>query len=167
MINFFHRLLGYRSNTTRHRDLSQSRIRKDTESIDEILQVLRETFINPFSESELVSISTGLMVSELVTDHLLNAQTYGKSSMEKVMCDRLKENSPIDFYEPVKKLNLHIFQNMTKVVVSIKDRMVPIKCHRNLFGQISIIMQHRDVDLKCVFFLSSWIITMVTGWTSG
>ena len=72
--------------------------------------------------------------------------------MEKFMDDRLKENAPIEFYEPVKKLNLHTFQNITKVVkVSVKDRMVPIKSHRYLFGQMSIIMQQRDVDLKNVF----------------
>ena len=70
------------------------------------------------------------------------------------MDGRLKENAPIDFYEPVKKLNLHTFQNMTKVVkVSVKDRMVPIKSHRNLFGQMSIIMQHREVDLKMFFLI--------------
>ena len=33
----------------------------------------------------------------------------------------------------------------------MKDREIPIKVHRNLFGQIAIIMQNRNIDLKEVF----------------
>ena len=37
------------------------------------------------------------------------------------------------------------------VKVSVKEWMLPLKFHCNPFGQISIIMQHRNNDLKEVF----------------
>ena len=35
--------------------------------------------------------------------------------------------------------------------VSVKDKIVPMRAHSNLFGQLTLIMQTRNLDLKEVF----------------
>ena len=141
---------GSKSNT--NNDLSKSRIKKDYGHVTKIIEVMTENFIHPFSNSELVCISNGPLASTDVTENLLNAQKHGAEAMKNFMVDRLEEGAPVDFYEPMKKKNLKTFSHMRKVVkVSVKDRMVPLNIHRNIFGQISIIMQSRNIDLKEVF----------------
>ena len=70
--------------------------------------------------------------------------------MQKFCKDRLEEGATVDFFEPIKKKNMKTFSSKT-VNISVKDRELPIKVHRNLFGQIAIIMQKRNIDLKEVF----------------
>ena len=46
-------------------------------------------------------------------------------------------------------MNLATFKNLTKVVkVSVKERVILLKYHRDVFGQISIIMQKRHIDMN-------------------
>jgi len=47
-----------------HKDLTTARIKKDESNIQEIMSALKETFIHPFSEEPLLSISTGIAVGE-------------------------------------------------------------------------------------------------------
>ena len=50
------------------------------------------------------------------------------------------------------KLNLKTFKHIMKVIkVSVKDRIIPLKVHRDLFGQIALIMQRRSINLQNVF----------------
>ena len=54
-----------------------------------------------------------------------------------------------NFYEFVNKLKLSTFKDLIKVFkISVKDRMIPLKYHRDLFAQITIIMQKSNVDLQ-------------------
>ena len=60
-----------------------SRILKDEKDVSAVLTILTETFIYPFSELPLVSISTGI-IKEISTD-LLTAHKTGKDKMTKFM----------------------------------------------------------------------------------
>ena len=65
-------------------------------------------------------------------------------------------------------MNLATFKNLTKVVkVSVKERMIPLKYHRDVFGQISIIMQKRLIDMKEVLSFPleplAWSLAGVAG----
>ena len=65
---------------------------------------------------------------------------------------RLSDESQVSIYNPLKKLKLQTFSSLRKTVtVKCKDKTIQIKATRNLFGQIAIIMQKRDLDLKEVF----------------
>ena len=56
------------------------------------------------------------------------------------------------FFWAIEETGFKTFSNLQKVVkVGVKDRMVSLKIHRDLFGQMVIIMQHCNVDLKEVF----------------
>ena len=68
--------------------------------------------------------------------------------MRKFIYERILTTT-VDFYEPVKKLKLSAFKDLVNVFkILVKDRMIPLKYHRDLFEQITIIMQKRNVDLK-------------------
>ena len=57
-----------------------------------------------------------------------------------------KVNKKVDFYQPIKKMNIKTFSHMTKVAkVTVKDRVVPMKAQRELFGRLLLIMQTRHV----------------------
>ena len=62
------------------------------------------------------------------------------------------EHAEVEFFQPIKKMKLKTFINMKKTVkVSVKDKVVPIRSHSNLFGQLALIMQTRNVNLKEIF----------------
>ena len=125
----FHQILNYKgSKSNIHNDLSKSRIKKDNEDVKDIIEVLKENFIHPFSNRELVCISNGLVAPEDVSENFLNAKMHGAKLMKQFMSDRLEEGATIDFYQPMKKKGLKTFTHMRKVVkVSVKDRMIPLK----------------------------------------
>ena len=155
--------LHHATNSDVHHDLRRSRIAKDIQSVTSIVDVLKNTFVHPFmSDINLVSISSGLEATQKVADDLLNAKKIGQQAMEKFIKERL-EDKTIEYFAPVKKTNLATFKNLVKVVkVSVKQRMIPLRYHRDIFGQISIIMQKRDVGLRNVLaYLSTWATAMV------
>ena len=82
----------------------------------------------------------------------MNVKPHDEYTMTTFMKERLNEGVTIYFFQPLKKLGLKRFLNLQKVVdVDMKDRMVPLKINRDLFGQMVIIMQNRNVDLKEIF----------------
>ena len=137
-----------KSKSNKHDDLYISRIKRDTEDVCSVVEILSDTFTSHFTDGQLVCISNGLVATELC-ESLMNAKTHGGNTMTTSIKKRLEEGATIDFFEPLKKLRLKTFSNLRKVVkVGVKDRMVPLKIHRDLFGQMVIIMQHRNVDLS-------------------
>ena len=71
---------------------------KDLSFVQNIINVLQETFINPFSDSDLICISNGLAATDIVKDNLLNAVDYGKSTMQRFCKDRLEEGATVDIF---------------------------------------------------------------------
>ena len=72
--------------------------------------------------------------------------------MDNFIQERLIEENETDFYTPIKKMKLQTFTNMKKVVkVSVKDRLMPMKSHSNLFGQLALIIQTQNINLRDVF----------------
>ena len=58
----------------------------------------------------------------------------------------------IDFFDPLKELNLQTFKHLKKVVkVSAKNSLISRKMDRNLFARMALIGQFRKIDLKEVF----------------
>lgn len=56
-----HQYLHVSKKSHAHKDVTPARIKKDESSVQEIMSVLQQTFIHPFSEEQLLSISTGLL----------------------------------------------------------------------------------------------------------
>ena len=114
--------------------------------------MLKQVFIHPFEERGLVSLSSGIIATADIKD---NTYSLGKKAMDNFINERLSENDTVDFFEPFKKLNLKTFKHNMKVIeLSIKDRIIILKVHRDLFGQIALITQRRSINLQNAFCYS-------------
>ena len=114
-----------------------------------------------------MSISSGLEVTERVSRDLLQARALGQEALKKSINEHILTTTA-DFYEPVKKLKLNTFEDLVKVLkISVKNRMIPLKYYKDLFAQITIIMQKRNVDLKEVLSFPlgplPWALTGIIG----
>ena len=69
-----------------------------------MVEILKDTFINPFANSHLVYISNGLVATEEVCERLMNVKTHGENAIKTFMKERLEEGTTINFFEPLKKL---------------------------------------------------------------
>ena len=144
--------VSLRSVRSLYKDLSKTRIEKDLKDVQEIIDLLKEVFIHPFEERGLVSLSSGIVATTDIKDDLMNTCSLRKKAMDNFINEQLRENSSVDFFKPVKKLNLKTFKHIINVIKeSVKDRIIPLKVHRDLFGQIALIMQRRSINLQNVF----------------
>lgn len=150
--NCFHEHFNYESQQYPHKDLSPSRILKDEEDVAAVLSVLTETFIHPFSEQPLVSISTGIEVPRALSDEILNAENIGTDAMKAFMSERLGIEPVKSFFDPIKKIKLASFSNLNKTkTCKTKDKVFSLKMSKDLFAKVAIIAQKRSVDLKALF----------------
>jgi len=58
--------------------MKPSRIKKDENDVNAVLDVLENTFIQPFSENPLLCISSGVLATEDVSIGLKDAVSKGK-----------------------------------------------------------------------------------------
>ena len=138
-----------------HSDLTASRIKKDRKDVANIISLLNDTFIDPFSKSDLVSISSGISIPPEFVDEIMSAKMIGTGLMEQFICERLVEESNISLFDKIKKRNIFSFSKLVKhSKTRIKDREVILTADKNLFGKISIIMQKRIIDLKTIICYS-------------
>ena len=81
-----------------------------------------ETFINPFSDSPMMSISTGIQIAENVTKDLLSAQQLGKTDMVQFIMERLAVGSSNSIFDSTKKSKLGTFKSIKKIKIKQKTR---------------------------------------------
>jgi len=76
--------LNFKKQKYLHNDLAPSRILRDEKDVQSLTDVLTSVFIHPFSEMPLTSISTGISLSDDVSDRILmpklREQENGKNS---------------------------------------------------------------------------------------
>ena len=117
-----------------------------------LIEVMTNTFIDPLSDNDLLCISNGLAATESISEDLQQAKHRGEEALTAFIADRLSDEAKVSIYDPIKKLKLQTFSSLRRSIkVKCKDKTIQIKATRNLFGQIAIIMQKRDLDLKEVF----------------
>ena len=76
-----------------HHDLNPSRIKKDEDNVQSVLYVFENTFSNPFTSTDLISLSTGKSATPVISNDLINAKTKGKEAMESFVNERFPENN--------------------------------------------------------------------------
>ena len=74
-----HQLANYKKSDIIHRDLLPSAISRDEKDIQCIIDVISESFINPFSSDQLMSITSGIVADATIENDLLHAEETGKS----------------------------------------------------------------------------------------
>lgn len=120
------------------------------------MQTVQDTvvsmFISPFTEMELVSLSSGVYATEKVGLDLIDAYEKGQTEMQSFIEDRLV-NQETGFFDPLKKLKLGTFTKMLKKTVKVKTngKEVQFSAQSDIFGKIALMQQSRSLDLKKVF----------------
>ena len=151
LCNCFHKHL-YRPKESKHADVNLSRIKKDENDVNAVISTLTGMFIHPFSENPLMSISTGILATEDVSHDLLNAKSLGKDAMNKFISERLRQDSTVSVFDPMKKMKLKTFPYLNKLKpLKIKDRTVMLQSTKDVFSKVAIIAQKRDIELKELF----------------
>ena len=101
-------------------------------------ETITSMFLNPFSDMELVSLSSGVVTTEKVTSHLLAAEGRGETEMLKFIDERLVNQTTGNVFHNAEEVNQGEDQ--------WKDRT-----QSDIFGKIALIQQTRKLDLKEVF----------------
>ena len=90
------------------------------------------------------------MAAKDVKKELITAEQKGKQAMNDFVDKRLCEEP--EFFTPIKKMKLKTFSSLKKTAKSkVKGKVIHIKSHSNMFGQLALIMQTRDIDLRKLF----------------
>ena len=141
--------LNYSPQLYSHKGLTTIR-KKDEKYIKLIMDVAQTLFVHPFSYNDLICISNGLVAAKDVKKDLITAEQKGKQAMNDFVDKRLCEEP--EFFTPIKKMKLKTFSSLKKTAKSkVKGKVIPIKSHSNMFGQLALIMQTRDIDLRKLF----------------
>ena len=96
-----HDHLKYEQKYVKHKDLTKSRIGREEKDAKSVYNVLSVVFIPPFSEQPLVSISTGIVVTENEADKIMQAYVTGKTAMQSFIDNRLSSNTKASFFDPI------------------------------------------------------------------
>ena len=147
-----HEHLCYRSKGYTHRELAESRIKEDCEAVEKVVDTVDNVFRNPWKGGELISLSAGIKATVEVSRDILDAKKRGEEASYNFVTDRCTANPKKDFFDPVKKLKLKIYNNL-KHSVKIKkgDETIPLKMDRTLFARMAVLGQSRKSDLKTIF----------------
>ncbi|XP_066925450.1 uncharacterized protein [Clytia hemisphaerica] len=145
----FHQHLNFTSQKHKHKDLSPARIKKDEAAVQSIISILEETFVHPFAEMPLLSISRGIALDEATADKMLSVKEIGKELMITFNKERLEEGHTLSIFDRMKKQKLPTFSNIAmSKAAKHKARLVAIESTKELFAKIAIIAQSRVIDLK-------------------
>ena len=93
-----------------HDDLLPSRIQRDQSDVQTVQDNITSLFVHPFSESQLLGLSSGIVTTEKIESDLLDAETKGEEQIKNFIEKRLIDQT-IDFYEPIKQLILGTFSS--------------------------------------------------------
>ena len=109
-------------------------------------------FIEPFEEMELLSISSGIVPTDIVKANLLDARAIGERELLKFQEERLVKQS-IGFYDKLAKLKLGTFSTLLKKSVKVErnGKITQFSAQSSIFGKIALIQQIRPMNLKEVF----------------
>ena len=133
-------------------DLSPSRIQNDESDVSSVITVLTETFIPPLSETNLLSISTGIEVPVSTANEIIGAEKKGEELMATFIEERLKDNPTKTIFDPTNKAKLGSFSSLHKsTTCKVKDKVVSLKSGKERFARIAIIAQKRSVNTRSLF----------------
>ena len=115
-----------------HQDLQPSRMKRNLNDAQFVMDLLKYIFIN----SSWITLSCGIIPTEVIRRDLENAYDIGKSAMDSFI-DLGLVNMSKSIYDPLKKLRLGTFANMNKKVkVKVKGREVQFSSQTEIFESV-------------------------------
>ena len=138
-----------------HKDLQQTRIKKDEADVMKVVRLLEKDWINPFQNEqfELLSLSTGTLATPEISNDLCNAHCIGENAYNKFKVERLESNDPAKkFHDKLPRNNLKTFSNINKKTKTVKagGAEVVLRADRNLFARMILIAESRKLSMKNV-----------------
>ena len=102
-------------------NLQQSRLLKDEADVQSLVNVMDDSWINPFrsDHDSLVSLAAAAMPPTEIAHDLMNAAKVGEEAFEVFRTRRL-ENNTVDFFATMKKQKLKIFSDVYTKTVTCK-----------------------------------------------
>ena len=136
-----------------HKDLQKTRTKRDEEDISSMMNILVDSWINPFSceQGDLVCLSGGLAATNLIAKDLMEAKQLGEKAYKSFRVERLESDPPVKkIHDPLTRMNLKTFSSLNKKTKANCNtpKEVILKADRNLFAHMIIIAQSRKLDMK-------------------
>ena len=139
--------------TYTHKELAPARVKEDSKAVGKLVDLLEDVFTNPWKQdAAFASLSTGIEATAEVSDDLLQAKSKGKQTTNDFVVNRCSANPTSDYFNPLKKAKLKSFKDLKAVrKVRNKDLVFPLCMDRDVFAQMALLGQFRQIDMKVVF----------------
>ena len=136
-----------------HADLEPSRIIRDERDVQALLDLLENSWINPFScinPFELVCLSTASAAPKNVRDDLIHAKAKGEDACRSFRENRIETEEPaLKFNDRIPKQKLKTFSDMQRSSgMKTTNREVMIKADQKLFGHMVLVASSRNLDMR-------------------
>ena len=126
-------MAGIYSSSEKYKPLCPSQILIGEKLAAEVMRVLEEEYINPFSilvaEDCLFNLSSGISTNDQLADEILNTSKLGKEMAMKFAAERLMMNGKKKFYDVLPKTRFAAFKmtaKSTKVKKNKKQRTIEV-----------------------------------------
>ncbi|KAJ8049553.1 hypothetical protein HOLleu_02339 [Holothuria leucospilota] len=132
-----------------HADLFQSRMKRDKEDVEKIINTTNN-MINPFEyeQEELINITSGVVAAQDITHDIRCARQRGDEEFMKFAKERI-QTEEADLFEGMKKLKQKTFTDMAKTSKrKVKGKEIALKADRNLLARLVVVGRHRQIDLQ-------------------
>ena len=145
-------MLGIGCVSFHHPDLSHSRIQRDEKDVKSLMNLLQHSWTNPFTKSDLVSLSTAVVAPPDVAKNIMQAKDIGETVYRTFREERLEADQPTKkFHDLLKKQKLKTFSDVkVQKTYQACGRQMIVKADRNLFAKMILIGQTRKLNMKDV-----------------
>ena len=137
-------------NDLRRPDLTSSRITKDEEDVECLIDMLENIWFNPFTSEalDLCNLSTGTSPEKDVVTDILTAKVKRDQAFADFLTARLSGDRTMKFFYILSKIKLKSFSTLKSKKIVAKDKVIMLKADKNLFGMMTVISQSRNLDMK-------------------
>ncbi|KAG1683376.1 hypothetical protein GQR58_010026 [Nymphon striatum] len=135
----------------KHRDVRPSQIRKSEAATVKVIDAINSS-MNPFDveSHQLFRIASGAPAPPGICEDIMDAETKGKHAKDSFITERLKKDK--DFFEPIKRLKLKTFADMSKKVTvkTSSNREIEYRQQGNVAFQLLVLSQNQTekLDMK-------------------
>lgn len=145
-------MIGCSSGGSNHADLAPSRMRKDEAAVESVVNLLEDTWTNPFDTNpiDLINLSTGANPSSDITDDLLSARTKGDAAYEEFQQKRI-QTGQTEFFDRLPKMKLTTFDNSQRTTTKKQTNKEQMLISDNkLFGHMLLVASSRNLNMQDV-----------------
>ena len=128
-------------NCLRHPDVTSSRITKDEEDVEYLIDMYENIWLNPFTSEalDLCNLPTG------ASSNILTAKEKGDQVFVDFLTKQLSGDRTMKFFDILPKIKLKSFSKLKSKKIVAKDKEIMLKADKNLFRMMIVISQSRTL----------------------